>query len=267
MSRTAPITVAAALVFAGCGGTQRPADLSAPLEPFAWLLGDWHGAGNSTSIVAAPGAIYVVNFIDMGFVFDVKLIDDTAAGFVLFHPMDGRSPDLAKKVRASEVTFMGPDGSTTTLSHYPRMLFDDGTASDSLLYSAGKVTVAQLRPFRAAAAPFVERADLELANAARDHGAEGWAAGFADNGAIWTAANGWIRGRAAIETALTESTRAISWKPTTSRLAPDGKLALTAGRFEMHNSGGEIVRGAYLTIWKLMPQHDWKVVFSTRQPG
>lgn len=267
MLRSRPIAVATVLALAGCGGAQRPSDLSPPLEPFAWMLGDWRNAHNATSVVAAPGAIYLVSFTDIAFNFDVKLLEATAAGVVLFHPMDGRAPDLAANVRPSKATFVGPDGSTTTLSHYPRMRFDDGTVSDSLLYSAGEALVAQLRPFRAAPAPDVERADIDLAKAARDHGAVGWAAGFADSGAIWTPTDGWVRGRAAVELALTDTTKTFSWEPTTSRLAPDGNLALTAGRFTTRTSRGEVTRGAYLTIWKLMPQHQWRVVFSTRQSG
>jgi len=57
----------------------------------------------------------------------------------------------------------------------------------------------------------------------------------------------------------------IHWRPILS--GADKALGWTAGVYESTASGGDVRSGRYVTIWRLEPDGQWKVVFDIRVPN
>ena len=112
-------------------------------------------------------------------------------------------------------------------------------------------------------------ADRRFAQQTAEEGLEAWVNHFAPDGAM-VSGHGEISGepyiRAAMESTLTDSTIAVTWKPRRARAAESGELGYTVGdyRISRRDSTGSIAetldRGLYVTIWRRQPDGQWKVV-------
>jgi ketosteroid isomerase-like protein len=113
----------------------------------------------------------------------------------------------------------------------------------------------------------IMEADLSFARATAEHGADGWAAWFAEDGQQFTE-RGIIRGRAAVRghmaPVLADSTFRLDWHPTQAEAAVSGELGWTVGRWEASHrgpAGSKAVTGTgnYVTLWKRQADGSWKV--------
>jgi len=109
-------------------------------------------------------------------------------------------------------------------------------------------------------------ADVAFAQATRDRGVDGWVDWFADSGVQVTPGRN-IVGKAAIREAmapaLSDSTRTLTWRPTSAEVAAAGDLGYTIGRWERTHrvkDSTATTRGSYVTVWRKQADGSWKVV-------
>ena len=116
------------------------------------------------------------------------------------------------------------------------------------------------------------RADREFARAAHESGLEGWMSFFADDAVRIQWGDAAVRGLEAIRKfdarIFSNPEVSLQWEPLEAGLYRDGKLGFTRGRAEVRrrNPGAEaavVWRGSYLTIWRMEPSGEWKVILDT----
>jgi ketosteroid isomerase-like protein len=112
----------------------------------------------------------------------------------------------------------------------------------------------------------IRAADLAFAQATREHGAEGWASFFADSGVMVIPGRN-VVGRPAIRELMApelgDTTRTLTWHPTSVEASPGGNLGYSIGRWERTARSGDsalVRRGSYVTIWRKQGDGTWKVV-------
>ncbi len=120
-------------------------------------------------------------------------------------------------------------------------------------------------PDPAAARAAIMDADVAFAAATKARGVDGWVEWFADSGVQVTPGRN-VVGKAAIRelavARFADTTRLLSWQPTTAEVSASGDLGYTIGRWEVGpRAGGEpLGRGSYVTIWRKQTDGSWKVV-------
>jgi uncharacterized protein (TIGR02246 family) len=112
----------------------------------------------------------------------------------------------------------------------------------------------------------IRDADLAFVKATAERGAEGWASFFADSGVMVTPGHNYV-GRSAIRELMApelgDTTRTLTWRPTSVHASADGRLGYTIGRWERTARSGDSTatrRGSYVTIWERQADGTWKVV-------
>lgn len=114
-------------------------------------------------------------------------------------------------------------------------------------------------------------ADRAFAADVAANGADAWAAWFAPDGAMIREGAGEVRGRDAIREAvayLDQPGLSLSWAPTRADMAASGDLGWTTGTWTFRSSPDAPVegRGRYVSIWRLQPNGEWKVVMDLGNP-
>ena len=111
------------------------------------------------------------------------------------------------------------------------------------------------------------KADADWASAVAARGAEAWAAGFADDGAMYPAGAPRIVGHEKIAAAMADlgKTLHLSWRPLGAEASADGTFGYTWGSAEIVTPNGER-RTKYITIWRRVGDQ-WKVVADMGAPG
>ncbi len=108
-------------------------------------------------------------------------------------------------------------------------------------------------------------ADVAFAQATKARGVDGWVEYFADSGVQVTPGRNYV-GKAAVRDLmaprLADTTRLLSWRPTSAEVSASGDLGYTIGRWELGpRAGGEpLARGSYVTIWRKQADGSWRVV-------
>ena len=129
-------------------------------------------------------------------------------------------------------------------------------------------------PLAAQAAPGEEalmRADREFAGAVAARGLEGWMEHFTDDAVRIRWRDPSVRGLEEIRKfdaqLFADPAVTLHWEPVEAGLYRGGQLGWTRGRSEVRErSGGAtnvVQRGSYLTIWRLEPSGQWRVIMDT----
>jgi len=116
-----------------------------------------------------------------------------------------------------------------------------------------------------AARAAIRKAELDFAAASKARGADAWAEVFADSGVQMEPGHNYVGKeavRALMAPNLADTTRLLSWTPTSVEVSSSGDLGYTVGRWELGpRAGGPVtVRGSYVTIWRKQADGSWKVV-------
>ncbi len=121
-------------------------------------------------------------------------------------------------------------------------------------------------PDAEAARAAIRDADVAFAEATQARGVDGWVEYFADSGVQVTPGRN-VVGRAAIRElmapSLGDTTRTLTWRPTSAEVSQDGSLGYTIGRWERtarRRDSVLVTRGSYVTIWRRQADGSWKVV-------
>ena len=120
-------------------------------------------------------------------------------------------------------------------------------------------------PDPAAARAAIMDADVAFAQATKARGVEGWLEYFADSGVQVTPGRN-VVGKAAIRALmapdLADTTRLLSWRPTSAEVSASGDLGYTIGRWELgpRAGGAPLLTGSYVTIWRKQADGSWRVV-------
>lgn len=107
-----------------------------------------------------------------------------------------------------------------------------------------------------------------------EKGAEGWAAYFAENGAMLPSGGHPIIGPEAIRNYMAGTVAnpdfSLRWRPLKAEIWIPADLGYTLGRWERKakNKEGktEVLRGTYVTIWKKQTAGSWKIILDTGSP-
>ena len=211
------------------------ANITPPLQPLAWLVGNWRKPDGTTDHwVAANGALYGVHLLadDQ---FEVTIIDDTkqAAGPVELS-VDSHDNAVTRHALAA-------------------------TISEPMLKGA--------RRFDGKPAPELDAANHAASVAASAQGIEGWVDAFDTNGKMWSEDGGWVKGRADIVRDMTSTfaTTNVTWSTNKSALADSGSIGATWSHFDasLRTTGEVVAQGNFLTVWRKQVDGSWKVVFET----
>jgi ketosteroid isomerase-like protein len=124
-------------------------------------------------------------------------------------------------------------------------------------------------------AAMLVREEKAFEAATATHGAEGWVSYFNDSSASFRPGQliqiGQEAERRAITTVLSDSTTRLEWKPTNSVMAQSGDLGYTYGYYRLRgrDAKGKVQAqtGAYVTIWRRLPDSGWKVAVDIGSPG
>ena len=116
-----------------------------------------------------------------------------------------------------------------------------------------------------AARAALRQAELDFAAASKARGADAWAEVFADSGVQMNPGHNYVGKeavRALMAPDLADTSRLLSWTPTTVEVSASGDLGYTIGRWELgpRAGGAPLVRGSYVTIWRKQADGAWKVV-------
>jgi ketosteroid isomerase-like protein len=121
-------------------------------------------------------------------------------------------------------------------------------------------------PDREAARAAIRAADVAFARATASRGVNGWLEYFADSGMQVVPGRN-VVGKAAIRDlmapSLGDTTRSLTWGPTSAAVSEDGSLGYTVGRWERTARAKDstlVSRGSYVTIWRKQADGAWKVV-------
>jgi hypothetical protein len=274
----------------GCG--TRPAPPTArqlyelgPMEPLAWLLGDWRSAAGSWHWVAAGDKLYGVAFDPRAFRqgFEVMIIEDQRdAGHVRGVPTlqlyDGPESFYgvhdrldAKLARFGQGMAEGTPFEVTLSGGGDG--FEVARRRATAQRTLGPPETSRFQPYAGERAPELEQADRALAAAANDraHGSPStsgqiWAEGFAPDGAYWCErCMAGSPGRASeAELSPRNSPGRFDWAPIASRRA--GDLGFTVGHMSYRpRLLPGVWRGTYLAVWRRGDDGRWKMLFYTRR--
>lgn len=256
-----------------------------PMQPLAWLLGDWRSATGRWHWVSAGDKVYGVAFDPIAF----------RQGFGVMILEEERDPTQLRGVPWLQV-YEGPesllgirDRLGASLARFRQGMAEGAPFEITLRRDADGLEIAtrrttarrilgsprtsQFRPYDGERAPELEQADHALVAAVNDRsdgsvstsGAT-WAAAFAPDGAYWCerCTNG-APGRAA-EAVLAIRNRpgTFDWTPIASRRA--GNLGFTVGHMSYRpRLLPGVWRGTYLTIWQRGGDGRWRILFYTRR--
>jgi ketosteroid isomerase-like protein len=127
-------------------------------------------------------------------------------------------------------------------------------------------------PDPAAARAAIRDADVAFAQATKTRGVDGWVECFADSGVQVTPGRN-VVGRAAIRElmapSLGDTTRTLTWVPTSAEVSESGDLGYTIGRWERTwrtKDGTRVFRGSYVTVWRKQRDGSWKVALDVGNP-
>jgi ketosteroid isomerase-like protein len=108
-------------------------------------------------------------------------------------------------------------------------------------------------------------ADVAFAQATASRGVDAWVEYFADSGVQVSPGRNYV-GKAAIREHMApdfaDTTRLLSWRPTSVEVSSSGDLGYTIGRWEYgpRAGGPALLKGTYVTIWRKQAAGSWKVV-------
>ena len=101
---------------------------------------------------------------------------------------------------------------------------------------------------------------------------DGWVEYFADSGVQVTPGRN-VVGKAAIRdlmaSSLGDTTRTLTWAPTSAEVSASGDLGYTIGRWERTwrtKDSTHVSRGSYVTIWRKQGDGSWKVILDIGNP-
>ena len=127
-------------------------------------------------------------------------------------------------------------------------------------------------PDQEAARAAIRDADIAFAAATLARGVDGWVGYFADSGMQVVPGRN-VVGKAAIRQlmapSLGDTSRTLTWHPTSAEVSASGDLGYTVGRWERaHRIKDSTVttRGSYVTIWRKQPDGSWKVALDVGNP-
>jgi len=127
-------------------------------------------------------------------------------------------------------------------------------------------------PDQEAARAAIRDADVRFAQATAARGVDGWLEYFADSGMQVVPGRN-VVGKAAIRQlmapSLGDTTRTLTWRPTSAEVSASGDLGYTVGRWERmarEKDGTLVTRGSYVTIWRKQADGSWKVVLDVGNP-
>ena len=115
------------------------------------------------------------------------------------------------------------------------------------------------------------RADREFASAVAARGLDGWMEWFTEDAVRIQWRDPSVRGLEAIRKfdaqLFSDPSTTLHWEPVEAGLYRGGQLGWTRGRSELRQRAGGtthvLFRGSYLTIWRLEPSGEWKVILDT----
>ena len=115
------------------------------------------------------------------------------------------------------------------------------------------------------------RADREFARAVAARGLEGWMEYFTPDAVRIRWRDPSVRGTEEIRKfdaqLFADPAVTLHWEPVEAGLYQGGQLGWTRGRSEVRERKGDAVnvvqRGSYLTIWRLEPSGQWRVILDT----
>ena len=115
------------------------------------------------------------------------------------------------------------------------------------------------------------RADREFASAVAARGLDAWMEWFTDDAVRIQWRDPSVRGLDAIRKfdaqLFSDPATTLHWEPVEAGLYRGGQLGWTRGRSEMRQRAGGatsvVYRGSYLTIWRLEPSGQWRVILDT----
>ena len=116
-----------------------------------------------------------------------------------------------------------------------------------------------------AARAAIRQAEVDFAAASKARGADAWAEVFADSGVQMAPGHNYV-GKAAVRAAeapdFADTTRLLSWQPTSVEVSASSDLGYTIGRWQLgpRADGPAMLQGSYVTIWRKQPDGSWKVV-------
>jgi len=239
-------------------------ELSPVLDALAWLPGDWKSDDGTEHWIPAGGAIYGVALQANG-MFEVMIVDDgegpgPADGVVRLIAMPGGAKGVEFKASAltlESARFDNPAHDapkTITYSRTPEGL------SAVLDIDGNRQIHFAFTPTTRTEAPELEAADRAFAADVAARGIEGWMAAFAPDGGMLK------KGVRVTGPAIREmmsgvlSTTKVVWEPIAS--GRTAKIGFTIGKATFTGATpADSWKSTYATIWKLLPDGTWKVLF------
>lgn len=139
------------------------------------------------------------------------------------------------------------------------------SCSVAVVAAALALSACRRAPDLEAARAAIRDADVAFAQATKTRGVEGWVQYFADSGVQITPGHDYV-GKAAVRALmapdLADTTRLLSWHPTSAEVSAGGDLGYTVGRWALgpRAGGAPLLQGTYVTIWRKQSDGSWKVV-------
>jgi hypothetical protein len=230
-----------------------------------WIEGAWQSAdGDRETWVRASNVLWGIGFSDDGY--EVMRIerDRAALRFTAWPDGDGGTTFVASASSEGSVRFENLHHDFPQVVSYTR----EGESLKALAVAGERRLEFAWTRVAALPAPALEQADLSFARDTAARGAEGWAAWFAPDGALWR--QGRVQGPDAVLAAMTKTfgqdAFRLSWKPTASGLAKTDAQGFTVGTWsgQARRADGTFApegTGTYLTIWARQPDGAYRVLF------
>lgn len=258
-------------VAAACGGkAAAPTAASPATQPaegvaaLGWLEGRWLAEDGSVETWTAAGdALFGVGFTAEGFEAMILAAgDDGRLRFTAYPGGASATEFVLVEQGAAEAVFENPEHDFPQRVRYAR----SGDALTARIEGDGRAPVDfAWHAAPTAPAPALEQADRDFAADTAARGADGWAAWFAEKGAMWRPGVGRIEGPEAVHAAMAPAFAQgfqLSWAPLASGLAADGRTGFTVGEYRT----GRGATGAYVSVWTESPA-GWRVLFDVGDPG
>lgn len=112
--------------------------------------------------------------------------------------------------------------------------------------------------------------DSEFSDFSKEHGMRKAFLEYIDDDGVMMKDNSLpIIGAKAIDliTSMNDSTVQLTWEPQGGDIAASGELGYTFGIYEMRDTGDQVQRGSYVTIWKKQKDGKWKFVLDSGNQG
>lgn len=145
-----------------------------------------------------------------------------------------------------------------------------------LLCGSGCATLRTAPSQAAIAEQSLLAADRAFARAMEEHGAEGWASFFADNGEMLVNGGGVVRGPAAVRERMARLFATpgfhLRFTPQRAEVSASGELGYTFGLYEARvegppESAPARSRGKYVSVWRKNSAGQWRILVEVGSEG